>query len=168
MRLTMAIRQAKPADQPGILALIRSCVRHMESQGIDQWDDLYPDEATIRRDIDANELYLLEQDGRLGGIITLNESQEPAYQEVAWQFGGRALVVHRLAIDPSSQGKGFAGELMQFAYTIARERQYATIRLDAFTHNPRAVALYEGLGYQRAGMVTFRKGLFICFEIQVR
>ncbi len=149
------------------MELICSCVRHMESQGIDQWDEVYPDEVTIRRDMDADELYLLEQDGRLCGIITLNELQEMAYQEVAWQFGGKALVVHRLAIDPVCQGKGFAGDLMGFAYAFAQERQYATIRLDAIALNLRAVALYERLGYQQAGSVVFRKGPFICFEIRV-
>lgn len=38
------------------------------------------------------------------------------------------------------------------------------IRLDAFTGNPRALKLYDGLGYRRSGYVTFRKGLFVCFE----
>src|SRR6266702_4248303 len=132
----MKIRLASSQDVYEIMKLIRSCVCHMESQGINQWDDIYPDEANVQRDIGLHELYLLEQDSRLCGIITLNEFQEPAYQEMNWQFGGKALVVHRLAIEPSYQGKGFARELMQFALEFAKERQYETIRLDAFAYNP--------------------------------
>jgi len=163
----MDIRFASPQDVPKVMDLIRSCVRHMESQGIHQWDDLYPDKTTVEDDIARHELHLLERDGRTCGIITLNEFQETAYREVPWQFGGKALVVHRLAVDPTCQGKGIARELMQFAYECAEKRQYATIRLDAFAHNPQAVTLYERLGYYQAGTVEFRKRPFFCFEIRI-
>jgi ribosomal protein S18 acetylase RimI-like enzyme len=161
------IRRAKPQDLHEVMDLIRSCVRHMESQGIYQWDEIYPDESTCVNDIERHELSLLEKDSRICGIMALNEFQELAYQTVKWQFSGKVLVVHRLAIDPAFHGNGFARQLMQFAYECARKRQYVGIRLDAFAYNPRAVALYERLGYHKADTVMFRKGLFFCFEIQV-
>jgi ribosomal protein S18 acetylase RimI-like enzyme len=163
----LKIRPARLNDLPNVMELVRSCVRYMESEGIDQWDEFYPDEATCSGDIERHELFLLERDSRISGIITLNEFQEPAYREVSWHYSGKALVVHRLAVDPSCQGQGIARELMQFACESARQQRYATIRLDAFAGNPRAVAMYKRLGYRRAGSVLFRKGLFYCFEIQV-
>lgn len=163
----MNIRQANQRDLPAVTDLIRSCVRHMEAEGIHQWDEIYPDETMFASDIERRELFVLEKEGRIRGTMALNEFQEPAYQDVQWQFSGKALVVHRLAVDPTTQGQGYARELMQFAYKSALKQQYATIRLDAFAHNPRAVALYEQLGYRRAGTVQFRKGPFYCFEIQV-
>ncbi len=163
----MNIRHAEPQDIPEIMDLIRSCVRHMESQGIHQWDEIYPDKATVESDVERHELYLLEHKNHIRGIVTLNGFQEPAYREVSWQFSGKALVVHRLTIDPSFQGNGLAGELMRFAHEWAGKQQYATIRLDAFANNPRAIALYERLGYQKAGTVHFRKGPFFCYEIRV-
>jgi ribosomal protein S18 acetylase RimI-like enzyme len=163
----MNIRPVRPQDLPDVMKLIRSCVRHMVSEGIDQWDEIYPDEATCAGDIGRHELFLLERDNHISGIITLNGLQEPAYQDVQWHFSGKALVVHRLAVDPACQGQGIARELMHFTYECAEKHQYATIRLDAFAGNPRALALYERLGYRRAGSVLFRKGMFWCFEIQV-
>jgi ribosomal protein S18 acetylase RimI-like enzyme len=163
----MEIRHATPQDLHEVMGLIRSCVSHMESQGIHQWDAIYPDEAILEKDIERHELFLLEKDDHICGIMALNELQDPEYQAVQWQLSGKALVVHRLAIAPSSQGKGFARKLMQFAYDFAKERQYATIRLDAFAYNPSAVSLYKRLGYQKVGTVVFRKGPFFCFEIQV-
>lgn len=163
----MSIRPAEPQDLPNVMALIRSSIRRMLSEGIDQWDDIYPDQVTCAGDIERHELFLLEHDSRICGFITLNEFQEPAYLEVPWLYSGKTLVVHRLAVDPVCQGQGLAGELMLFAREYARRYQYATIRLDAFAGNPQAVALYERLGYRRAGSVLFRKGKFWCFEIQV-
>jgi ribosomal protein S18 acetylase RimI-like enzyme len=139
----------------------------MDEQGIHQWDEIYPDEKTIKNDIKKQQLYLLEDGGHICGIIALNEVQEPEYKNVKWKFDGRALIVHRLAIEPSCQRKGLARMLMQFAHKFATEQGYEIIRLDAFIHNPAAVGLYEKLGYRKAGMVTFRKGDFFCFEIAV-
>lgn len=163
----MKIRFADQQDLKEIMELIRSCVSHMESHDIHQWDEIYPDEATFRRDIERYELFLLEYGGRITGIMTLNEHEEPEYQSVKWKYSGKTLVVHRLAIDPSCQCKGHARTLMRFALEFAKERQYAAIRLDAFFGNPGAVALYERLGYRKAGIVRFRKGEFYCFEIKV-
>ena len=53
---------------------------------------------------------------------------------------------------------------MDFAEEDAATKGYHTIRLDAFTQNPAAVALYERCGYRNAGTVRFRKGIFFCYE----
>jgi ribosomal protein S18 acetylase RimI-like enzyme len=163
----MNIRHANLQDLDAIMNLIRSCTHHMEAQEIHQWDEIYPDEGTIKNDIGKQQLYLLEEAMHICGIIALNENQQPEYKNVSWKFPGKTLVVHRLAIEPSCQRKGYARMLMQFAQKIAKEEHYENIRLDAFIHNPTAVALYEKLGYRKAGTVTFRKGDFFCFEISV-
>jgi ribosomal protein S18 acetylase RimI-like enzyme len=163
----MKIRNAHTQDLNEIMKLISSCVLNMEAQGIHQWDEIYPDEKTIRNDIEKQQLYLLEDEGRVCGVIVLNGFQEPQYKSIDWKFQGKTLVVHRLAIEPARQRKGYATMLMRFAHKLAKERHYENIRLDAFTHNPATVGLYEKLGYRMAGRVTFRKGDFFCFEIYV-
>jgi N-acetylglutamate synthase-like GNAT family acetyltransferase len=45
---SVLIRRAHEDDLPRLLELLRVCVAHMLSAGIDQWDDLYPSEATVR------------------------------------------------------------------------------------------------------------------------
>jgi ribosomal protein S18 acetylase RimI-like enzyme len=67
-------------------------------------------------------------------------------------------------VDPRFQGRGLAREFMRFAERLAAERTCDVIRLDAFTANARALQLYQGLGYRDVGSVTFRKGVFRCFE----
>jgi ribosomal protein S18 acetylase RimI-like enzyme len=57
---------------------------------------------------------------------------------------------------------------MSFAEETAVTRGYDCIRLDAFTRNPAALALYESRGYRRAGTVHFRKGAFYCYEKAMR
>ena len=56
---------------------------------------------------------------------------------------------------------------MQLIEDILRTRGIETIRLDAFSLNPIALKMYEKLGYQRVGEVTWRKGLFYLFEKKI-
>lgn len=140
----------------------------MESQGIHQWDEIYPDRATLLADVEKQHMQVIEINGQIAGMISVNDEQSPEYQTVQWQHLGRALVVHRLTVAPAHQRQRLATRLMEFAEATAESQGYDTIRLDAFTRNPGATGLYENLGYEKAGTVRFRKGLFFCFEKPVR
>jgi len=75
------------------------------------------------------------------------------------------LAVHRLCVNPVFQGQGVGKKLMRFAVHYARENKYSSIRLDAFTNNPVSVGLYDSLGYQRRGNVSFVPGkISYCYE----
>jgi len=99
------------------------------------------------------------------GIVVLNEHQDMEYGAVDWAYReGAIAVVHRLMVDPKSQGRGVASRMMDFIEVEGVRRGYRAIRLDAFPKNPRATGLYTKRGYRLAGTVTFRKGVFWCFE----
>jgi len=163
-----SIRPARIDELDRLLDIIRAATRHMESQGIHQWDDIYPDRATLQKDVEKQHMQVIEIDGHIAGMVSINDEQVPEYQDVQWHYPGRALVVHRLTIEPSHQRRGLAACLMEFVERTAENQGYDTIRFDAFTENPVATALYEHLGYEKAGTVLFRKGLFFCFEKPVR
>jgi ribosomal protein S18 acetylase RimI-like enzyme len=139
----------------------------MDNQGIPQWDDIYPSKTILNADIENGQMYLIEVEGRVAGLIVINEDQSPEYAGVAWKYYGRALVVHRLTIHPDYQRHRLASCLMDFAEGMAATENYDCIRLDAFTRNPAAFTLYENRGYRRAGIVLFRKGEFFCFEKKI-
>jgi ribosomal protein S18 acetylase RimI-like enzyme len=159
-----AIRPARIEELPGLIDLVKAAVRHMESQGIYQWDDNYPNTAILQADIEKRHLHVIEVNGQIAGMISINEEQSPEYQTVPWQYAGKALVIHRLTITPAFQRQKLATNLMDFAEKAAENQRYDTIRLDVFTENPSAIKLYKHLGYEEAGTVRFRKGLFFCFE----
>ena len=81
-----------------------------------------------------------------------------------WTFTERAAVIHRMMVAPSFEGRGIARALLTFLEDRATSWGYASIRLDAFVRNPRAVRFYERCAYRRVGQVRFRKGDFHCFE----
>jgi ribosomal protein S18 acetylase RimI-like enzyme len=159
------IELAQGEDLHSILDLVDSVTRAMQSGGIDQWDEWYPIPSDIDSDLEDGNLYLCRYWNQIAGCVVLNSSQDPAYATVPWKYSRAPIgVVHRLMVAPTLHGRGIASFLMRFVEQRAREIGYKTIRLDAFSKNPSAVGLYDRLGYQRAGMVTFRKGIFHCFE----
>lgn len=144
--------------------IVKEATRRMDEQGIPQWDEVYPDRETLARDIEKREMYVIEMDARVAGFIVMNEEQPPEYGAVEWTYPGRAVAIHRLTIDPDVQRRGLATRLMDFAEETAADKGCDCIRLDAFTRNPAALALYETRGYGKVGVVRFRKGEFFCYE----
>jgi len=161
------IRPAHIEELDILYGIVKNATRHMDGQGIPQWDDIYPSKVILKDDIEKQQMHVIEVEGRVAGLIVMNEDQSPEYANAAWCYFGRLLVVHRLAIDPTYQRRSLATCLMDFAEDAAASRGYHAIRLDAFTQNPGALALYERRGYRKAGTVRFRKGDFFCYEKQI-
>jgi ribosomal protein S18 acetylase RimI-like enzyme len=162
------IRLARLEELDSVYRLVQEAIRHMDEHGIPQWDDIYPSKAILNTDVEKQQMHLIEVEGRVAGLIVINEDQSPEYAGVAWKHSGRVLVVHRLTIHPDYQRGKLATCLMDFAEEMAAIEGYDCIRLDAFTRNPAAFALYENRGYRKAGIVRFRKGEFFCYEKRIR
>jgi ribosomal protein S18 acetylase RimI-like enzyme len=161
-------RTAGLADYEEVLEVFRSAVGHMRSQDIEQWDEIYPDPKTLLEDIQSGQMYLLAENGRILSAVVLNEDQAEEYLTGDWLYRDRKVAaIHRLCVHPEYQKRGIARETIFTAEQILTEMGYTIIRLDAFVQNPRAVRLYESMGYRHAGQVVFRKGDFYLFEKQL-
>ena len=163
----MNIVKGKIEDITLIVDLIKDIIIDMETKGIYQWNEHYPSQSIFENDINNETLYLMKNDHECLGIIVFDEQQSPEYKEIDWLTEGKkVLVIHRLAINPKYQKQGIARLLMDFAENIAIKKGYTSIRLDAYSGNPRALKLYENRGYEKTGQLffSFRELPFYCFE----
>lgn len=163
----MKIIRASAQDIDKILGLCKACSLNMMNNSIDQWDDVYPNREIFLNDINSDSLYLAVSDEReeIMACIVLNEDQDPEYGDIGWKYEKeRSAVIHRLMVHPNYEGKGIARELTRYVEQSAKEAEYASIRLDVFTKNLRAIKFYQSLGYEVVGKVVFRKGEFYCCE----
>ncbi|MFA9398088.1 MAG: GNAT family N-acetyltransferase [Clostridiaceae bacterium] len=165
----MLIRRGRKEEVYDIVKIIKNAVLDMEAQGIYQWDDIYPNEEDINNDIYGNNLFVYIEDNIIKGIVVLNESQDKEYQNIKWKYNEpKNLVIHRLCIDPEYKGRGIATTLIKYAERFSKENGYISIRLDAFTENNNACRLYEKNGYEKRGIISFRKGEFFCLEKEMK
>lgn len=163
----MKIVVAQLIHIPPVLRLFVTCNQMMRGNGIDQWDDVYPDEAVVTRDVNTQSMHVLLDTGdRVVATVCLNHEQDTAYQTVHWLGQEPVLVVHRLCVHPEHQGRGIGSHLMGYVEEYAALKKCCSIRLDAYTGNPSAINLYRRLGYRKAGEVMFprRRLPFFCFE----
>ncbi len=158
-RPAMALVAASAGDVDAVFALYQACTAAMLARGVPQWDAGYPSRATAAEAAARGELYLLvEAQGARGapvGSVILNDLPAPEYAPVHWQGAEPALIIHTLVIDPRAQGGGLGRAAMEACEAFARQRGFASVRLDAFPGNPAAIALYQRLDYQLRGHVHF-------------
>ncbi|MHB8706777.1 MAG: GNAT family N-acetyltransferase [Coriobacteriia bacterium] len=148
-----------------VVALARTCVDHLTSCGILQWDHLYPDRESVERDIRNGAALLARHRGEVVAYLAIDSDQDSKYAQVDWHFSETPIaVVHRLMVSPAWQGRGLGRWCVTIAEQTAVRRGYATMRLEAYTHNPHAIRLYERCGYRASGIIHFRTGEFTCFE----
>jgi ribosomal protein S18 acetylase RimI-like enzyme len=159
------LEAAKPRDLEEVWGLFSAAIASMQSKGIDQWDESYPDKERLKQDIAKGEMHLLRENGRIAATVVMNREENEEYQDGDWLWGGlRFAVLHRLCVHPDFQGKGIGEKTVRLAEAYLLRAGFEAIRLDTFPKNPQAMRLYERLGYRRAGTVHFDKGEFILFE----
>lgn len=163
------IRPAKIGEIHQIMTITKACARHMRVQGIEQWNDHYPSQEIFKNDIERGELYVKKIDGHIIGCICITTVMDEEYFPVKWLTPNEInLYVHRLAIHPDFQGKGYARQLMDKAEKMARAKNYTSVRLDTFSKNKRNQRFYEARGYKKLESIYFPKQSphpFYCYEL---
>jgi len=141
----------------------------MNQRGLFNWNTAYPSRQIILSDIQEDNLFLCRKSFTSVGVVCLNESEPAEYEGLRWNYSGKFLVVHRLAVHPGWRNMKVAGELMDYALDYAKEKGYNSIRLDAITTNPQALRIYERCGFKDVGEIHFsyQREPFRCMEIEV-
>ncbi len=163
------IRHAKLSEISDIITMTRACSAFMIANGIYQWNEDYPSKKKFENDLERKELYVLEIEKRIVGTIVISTFMDEEYAPISWlTLNDNNIYIHRLAVRPDHQGKGYARQMMQFAETYAEKNGFASIRLDTFSQNSRNQRFYEARGYQKLGDIYFPKQSehpFHCYEL---
>ena len=158
-------RTATQKDLKAIQQVYENAIKTLESNGIYQWDSVYPNEEVIRNDILKAHMFLGEVDGKIASIFALNQDYDTDYNDGNWQHKDASFfIIHRLCVNPDFQGKGIGKKTILYIEDYLRNQEIESIRLDAYSLNPVSLKMYEGLGFKKAGEVYWRKGLFYLYE----
>lgn len=163
------IRKAKQSEIEKIITITRACAAKMASEGIFQWNESYPNRSAFEKDFARSELYVLTDENTIIGCITISSLKDQEYDAITWLTkDGHNYYIHRLAVHPDYQHRGYAKQLMDFAEAHARQQNAISIRLDTFSENDRNKRFYNARGYQQLGDVYFPRQTefpFHCYEL---
>lgn len=163
------IRKAITKDIDKLIEITKACAIYMIDNNIFQWNEFYPNKNAFLNDFERSELYVLELDNTIIGCITISTFMDEEYDAISWLTENKNnIYIHRLAIHPNQQGKGYAQKLMTFSEEFAKKNNFLSVRLDTFSQNQRNQKFYEYRGYKRLGNIYFPKQSehpFYCYEL---
>ncbi len=164
--MNSTFRKASASDIPQIWKILQQAILRRKNDGSCQWQDGYPNETVIQKDIVNGNGYVLMDGIRIIGYTAIIFNDEPAYEDLKgnWLTNGDFAVVHRLAISDDYIGKGLAQKVMHFTEEVAIENSIFSIKVDTNFDNNAMLKIFEKLGYTYCGEVSFRNGTRKAFE----
>ena len=157
--MSVVIRLGKEGDVEAIMRIVKACIPAMQASGNFQWDEVYPNEAAFRKDIEIGQCYVAEktnEDGskEIAGVAALTEDQSVEYADCGWDLSIPAVVPHRLAVSPTCHRQGIAAKLYAKGDELARERGYDRVRVDTNSLNVPMNKTIQAHGYKYAGEIS--------------
>ena len=152
------IRKAVRADIPSVANILEK-IHDAEEAGrltIGWQRDIYPIEDTAVSALEADELYVLEEGGKILACARINAQQMPAYEFAAWEYDAKpeeVLVMHTLCVHPDAAGRGYGSSFIRFYEELARASGCLYLRIDTNERNANARRLYKKLGYKEIGII---------------
>ncbi|MEK9756414.1 MAG: GNAT family N-acetyltransferase [Bacteroidota bacterium] len=164
----LEIQLAKISELEIVEEIARACAKDMIKKNIFQWNEYYPSKNVFKNDIENQDLYVGSINSKVISCIMFSSFKDEVYKDVKWlKSDSKNLYIHRLAVHPAFQKKGFASKMMNFAENYAKINNFNSIRLDTFSQNPRNNKFYKSRNYIKLGDVYFPKQSsfpFHCYE----
>ena len=142
----MIYRKANPEEIEDIWRIVMDGKASLAALGIDQWQGTDPTHEMIEADMAAGQTRVVaDEDGTILGTLVFWEGGEPDYDNVTaggWfvQSGNgtgdelcRYAALHRVAVGAHATRRGVASFMFEQALAEAREKGYASVRID--THH---------------------------------
>ena len=138
----MKIRNAELCDLPYLLEMLENAKASLRALGIDQWQNGYPNETTLRAAVYVGD--------------------EPTYHEIyngAWQTENKIYgIVHRIMAANNSKKRGAASFLMTYCAEISLEVGITSMRCDTHPGNTIMQHTLEKNGYKHCGIIRLADG----------
>lgn len=154
-------RRATTDDLEAVMGIIAEAQAFLAEQGVDQWQDGYPQQAVIAADMEAGNSYVLCAAGQVVGTIAVCYGKDPSYEamrEGEWAHAGPYAALHRIAVSSSHRGAGTSAQLMGQAQRLVQKAGLASIRIDTHRHNKPMQRFLRKQGFVHRGIVYLPDG----------
>lgn len=149
------IRKATYDDVPVLMDVFRKARGIMRSSGnMNQWNDGYPSEEVVRKDIDNGHCVVLCEDGKVVATMAFIPGPDPTYAEIydgGWLSDAPYHVIHRIAV--AEPGHNAAKVLLDWGFG-----QAGSIRIDTHKDNVIMHHVLSKYGFTHCGLILLANG----------
>ena len=128
------------------------------------WDEDYPSEETIDRDLSRDALFVLKANGSIIAALSIEEDEAvdalPCWDKRLVPSGELA----RLAVLPGEQSQGLGRVLVKFGMDELKRRGFRGIHFLVNRQNRKAIRCYAAFGFRTAGACRMYEQDFLCYE----
>jgi GNAT superfamily N-acetyltransferase len=164
----MEFRRAFEEDINSIMNIIRQAQEYFREQGINQWQNNYPNFETIRNDINNNNSYVLLQDNIIVGTAAIIFDGDKNYDVIyhgTWISDNKYAAIHRIAVDSVNKGLGLASLILKHVEEMCLDMGIHSIRVDTHEENMSMQKFLNKNGFQYCGIIYLAdKSKRIAFE----
>ena len=117
---------------------------------------VYPTRETAETALSRDDLFVLEDEGKILGAAVINRTQCQEYKYGKWNNDvseEKVTVLHTLVISPKVSGKGYGRSFVDFYEKYAIQNESPYLRMDTNERNVKAREMYKKLRFKEVGTV---------------
>ncbi|KAF2079050.1 GNAT family N-acetyltransferase [Flavobacterium sharifuzzamanii] len=162
----LVLRKAVLSEIPAIWEILQDAIEQRRLDGSSQWQDGYPNELSIKNDIENGYGYVFTENESILAYAAIIFDKEPAYENIEgkWLTDGNYTVMHRVAVSKLAKGKGIATKLFESIEGLSVENKIYSIKVDTNFDNTPMLKILDRLKYTYCGEVYFRGSARKAFE----
>lgn len=157
----MEFRKSKKQDIEKIISVIKKAQDYLKEQGIDQWQNGYPNKEIIEKDIDDESSYILIDGEKVIGTTVLSFDGEETYNSIyegEWLTNGDYAVIHRIAVDRDLKRRGLGSKVLKEAEKECENKKVKSIKIDTHRKNKAMQGLLNKNGFKYCGVIYLNDG----------
>ena len=157
----MELKKALLDDISKIMMIISDAQAFLKQQGIDQWQNNYPNFNTITNDIQCDHGYVLVVDNRILAYGAIIKGIEPTYAKIddgAWLNDDPYVVIHRIAVDSAHRGQKIASCFIAETIKLAQKWEVNNIRIDTHKDNMIMQKMLNNNEFSYCGIIYLASG----------
>lgn len=157
----MDFRKSAKKDIDEIMEIIKQAQNYFKEQGINQWQNNYPNPEVINNDINNDESYVLIKDGKIVGTTVLSFNGEETYKGIhdgKWLNDDNYAVIHRIAVDNTYKGAGLSHKIIKYAEEICLKNDVHNIKVDTHEENIVMQNMLKKNGFKYCGVINLADG----------
>lgn len=154
----MILRKANLSELSIIWDIIQQAIEQRRQDGSEQWQNGYPSEQIIHKDITKGYAYVLVDNNAIVAYAAIIFGIEPAYNDIKgrWLTDDDYVVVHRVATANAVKRKGVATHLFRMIEDLCIGQKVYSIKVDTNSDNTPMLRILDKLSYTYCGEILFK------------
>lgn len=161
MEMKLNFKKTVKADVDNIMVVIKQAQDYFKEQGINQWQNNYPNSDTINNDIVNGHSYVLLKDDNIVATVAVSFDGESTYNNIyegKWITNDKYAVIHRIAVDNTYKGLGLSSEIIKKVEELCVINNVHSIKVDTHRENLSMQKLLKKNMFEYCGIIYLLDG----------